>query len=803
MTGIQSNGRPVRAALGEGPRGSSIFSIPTTLVMALMLVLAAAPHGGAQQGGEISGAVHDQNGAPVPGARIELIGNDGSVGMAATDRSGGYRFQRVPSGQYTVRVSVPGFLPVERSVTLVAGRSAVMDIRLEVIALDNVVVTAARVRAELEAQRELTPGGVTIVEGEELFRRPVNGLADLLRYVPGVWAESSAGGDELYFSSRGSNLDAIDYDRNGVKLFQDGLPITAADGNNHNRVVDPLSVRYAMVARGANGMMLGASTLGGAMDFVSPTARNSAPISVFLNTGGYGPFNGRISAGLAGDVLDGLVTVEGRRWDGYRDQSSQERWGVYANAGWRASDRFDVRVFGTHVDNSQRIPDALTRAEVDENPRQASAVALGGNYGKDVVTSRMAARMNWAPRSDRSLMAGVSYETQSLFHPIVDRIMVDFDGPGPLPPVEVFSLLIDTDHRDLGGVVRYNHRVGAHDMVLGLNYGRGSSDGGHYLNDGGRPNGIRNHVDNRAEGIEAYWMDRWSLSEAWTLVLGAQYVGADRDVRSTSASTGDVDTSQRRYHALNPRVGIITSLAPGVQGYANVSRLYEAPTTFQMEDDVLGDGATLEPMSGRVVEAGVRSTADHSAGARWAWDVAAYYAGISNEILSVDDPEAPGTSLTTNVDRTVHAGIEAVGSVSIPVGDMHRVDPLVSLTVNHFRFVDDAVYGDNALPAAPTYSIRGELIYRRAGGVYVGPTFDMVGRRYADFSNTYPVDGHALLGVRAGWSSPRWELFGELRNALDTEYSSTLRVHDVAAPDARTLYPGTPRVVYFGARISN
>lgn len=98
----------------------------------------------------------------------------------------------------------------------------------------------------------------------------------MLRYVPGMFTQSSYGSDELFFSSRGSNLDATDYDKNGVKLLQDGLPVTTADGNNHNRVIDPLTARYVSVARGANALTYGASTLGGAIDFTSPTARNSA-----------------------------------------------------------------------------------------------------------------------------------------------------------------------------------------------------------------------------------------------------------------------------------------------------------------------------------------------------------------------------------------------------------------------------------------------------------------------------------------------------------------------------------------------
>ena len=80
---------------------------------------------------------------------------------------------------------------------------------------------------------------MTLVDGADLYERKVTNLADVLRYVPGVWAESVSGSDELFFSSRGSNLDATAYDKNGIKLLQDGLPVTAADGNNHNRVLDP------------------------------------------------------------------------------------------------------------------------------------------------------------------------------------------------------------------------------------------------------------------------------------------------------------------------------------------------------------------------------------------------------------------------------------------------------------------------------------------------------------------------------------------------------------------------------------
>ena len=88
-------------------------------------------------------------------------------------------------------------------------------------ALETIVITAARIRDGLEAQRALTPGAVTVVDGADLYRRAVTNLADVLRYVPGLWAESGSGSDELFVSSRGSNLDATSYDKNGIKLLQE------------------------------------------------------------------------------------------------------------------------------------------------------------------------------------------------------------------------------------------------------------------------------------------------------------------------------------------------------------------------------------------------------------------------------------------------------------------------------------------------------------------------------------------------------------------------------------------------------
>lgn len=659
--------------------------------------------------------------------------------------------------------------------------------------LPSVLVTgksAEQVKKDLAAEQAATPGAVTVVDGEDLRQRNVTSLADALRYVPGLFVATGSTGDSTFFSARGSNLDATNYDGNGIKLLVDGLPVTAADGNNHNRDVDPLSARYAVVARGANALTYGASTLGGAIDFITPTARDGAADEVLINGGSHGQRQARATLGTVAGGFDALVTVEGKYSDGYRDHQRQNRKGLYANAGVQLGDGAQTRFYLTAIDNEQQLPGALTRDEWQANPRQAQASALAGDYQYNVKTWRLANKTSWKLDADSSLTAGVSYEVQQLFHPIVYA-----------PPY--FSLLIDTEQRNAGAMLRYQRRAGDHDLLVGLNYGRMTVKGS---NDSYTP-GTWVHtpftkVDNSADSLELFAMDRWQFAPGWTAVYGAQVVNSSREIRNTSVPGGQLLNPKGDYDRINPRVGLIRQLTPDVQLFANLSRLYEAPTTFELQDDARGDGSALAAMKGSVAEIGTRGSLTEGRH-RWHWETALYYGRLKDEILSRDDPKAPGTSLSMNSTGTVHAGVEALVGASLALDDAgtHRIEPLVNATLNHFKFRNDSVYGDRDLPAAPKYAIKGELLYRHASGFFVGPTFDLVGRRWADFSNTYRVDSYTLWGLRAGVSGQRWEVYAEARNLADKAYVSQFSVQDKAAANAAILTPGEPRSVYVGARL--
>jgi iron complex outermembrane receptor protein len=402
-----------------------------------------------------------------------------------------------------------------------------------------------------------------------------------------------------------------------------------------------------------------------------------------------------------------------------------------------------------------------------------------------VNTQRFANRTTVDLGAGRKLVAGVSVEEQDLFHPIFWM-----DGGGNNK-----SFMKVENTKSKAGHLRYQQQQADHDFVIGLDLGSSKMTGGYYTYTTHANRNLSTAVDNSADDIKVFAADRWSFAPNWKLVYGAQAIHTKRSIKESGWFT----TLDETYSSVNPRMGLIHDLTPNSQVYSNISRAYEAPTLFQTKEYANGNatGRAVKATNGIVYEVGTRGQSS-SGGNRMYWDTAIYYAKLSDEISSIN----PTGSITEsfNADKTVHSGLEALVGGSISLGSGHQIAPMVSATFNRFNFVNHATYGNNKLPAAPTYAIRGELLYKHANGIFVGPTFDMIGARYADYASTYKVDSYKLWGLRAGYSEKAWEVYGELRNASNKSYVSYTGVNGSQASDAAILYPGAGRTFYAGAK---
>ena len=269
----------------------------------------------------------------------------------------------------------------------------------------------------LQNELALIPGGVSLIDAKDFEERQVSTIGEALRYVPGVWTSQTSRIDSI--SIRGSNLDHRTFDQNGVKVLVDGLSLTAADGNTQSQLIDPNSARRIEVYRGANAVQYGASTLGGAINFTSPTAYNT-PSSVQVRAGSYDYLNIRATAAHRfNEKFDALVTVDSEQDGGYRDHNDQENLRIYANAGWNINDAISTRLYFTNLDLDMELPGSLSAEQVEEDRRQANPNAIKGDYQRNIDAYRIANKTTITLGDNERIDFGVVYEDQELFHPIV------------------------------------------------------------------------------------------------------------------------------------------------------------------------------------------------------------------------------------------------------------------------------------------------------------------------------------------------------------------------------------------------
>jgi hypothetical protein len=115
-------------------------------IASLIIAVISVPNGNAQiVNGTLQGAVHDQQGAVVPGAPVSSRNTDtGAVRETKTDSNGDYSIPSVSAGPYQVTVAAPGFkTEVRGGIIVTVGASIRVDFALTVGAVqEQVTVTA-------------------------------------------------------------------------------------------------------------------------------------------------------------------------------------------------------------------------------------------------------------------------------------------------------------------------------------------------------------------------------------------------------------------------------------------------------------------------------------------------------------------------------------------------------------------------------------------------------------------------------------------------------------------------------------
>ena len=109
--------------------------------------------------------------------------------------------------------------------------------------------------------------------------------------------------------------------------------------------VDPTAYRYVEVYKGANALRYGANSLGGAINFVTPTGRDASPFEARVDAGSFGYLRSQVSTGGVNGPYDWYVSGSAQREDGYRQHSRNNVERLNANFGYQFSPDAETRFY--------------------------------------------------------------------------------------------------------------------------------------------------------------------------------------------------------------------------------------------------------------------------------------------------------------------------------------------------------------------------------------------------------------------------------------------------------------------------
>ena len=150
--------------------------------------------------------------------------------------------------------------------------------------------------SSLREQVAETIGAGEIIDAETYKRGRSTTLKDALDFAPGVFVQPRFGAEEARISIRGSGIQRTFHGR-GLKLLQDGIPINLADGSFDFQVIEPLASKAVEVFRGSNGLEYGATTLGGALNFISYTGYDAPLLDARFEFGSFNTYRAQLASG--------------------------------------------------------------------------------------------------------------------------------------------------------------------------------------------------------------------------------------------------------------------------------------------------------------------------------------------------------------------------------------------------------------------------------------------------------------------------------------------------------------------------
>lgn len=629
-----------------------------------------------------------------------------------------------------------------------------------------------------------TPASVDVVGSEALRNAQLQvNLSESLVRVPGVVALNRQNyAQDLQISIRGFGARST-FGVRGLRMFSDGIPATAPDGQGQVSHFDLSSADRVEVLRGPFSSLYGNSSGGVIALFTADGLPGlQAEAGAAFGSDGVRRQNLRF-AGEQG-AWNWNLSATNFETDGYRDHSAARRMGFNGKVKFKAT--ADTRI--TLVANAVDMPDVqdplgLTRAEYEQNPRQASPAALQFNTRKSVDQQQVGAilehRVNEVHAVKVTTWAGQRGTEQFQSIPVFVQT-----SPANVNTHPGGVIGLDRDYRGIDAQWVAKLRAGDHPVTLtaGVTADELKEHRQGFRNFVGTTLGVlgalRRNENNRVRSFDQYVQGTWD-SERLSLTAGVRHSVVKFESRDLFIATGNPDDSgSARYGATTPVLGAVYHLNESTNLYAAVGRGFETPTFNELSyrpDGSPGLNFALQPARSKQWELGVKTALRQN----WRLNAALFQARTEDEIVVASN--TGGRSTFRNAGETRRRGVETALAGEWATGwSTHAALTWLDAT---YETAFSSVPAGSRIPGIPRVTAYAEVAYKhRPWGLETALEARHVGRIAVNDANTDFAPATTVFNLRFSLAQKvdRWTFREFLRvdNLADRNYVGSVIVNE-------------------------
>ena len=633
----------------------------------------------------------------------------------------------------------------------------------EVETMEDYTVTATRVDRSLYE----VPAAVGVVDRTDITNGKQRlGLDETLVQLPGLFLQNRYNfAQSLKISIRGFGARA-NFGTRGVKLYQDGIPLTTVDGQGGIEDIDLNSVTRIEVLKGPASSLYGSSS-GGVVNFFTG---NDDPFEPYVegnySIGEYQTHIGNIKTGGQHDKLNYFLNISHLDTTGYRKHSRTRNTKFNSKFIYDIDSNSDFTVVMTAYDAPQaQDPGGINQASVDTDRRQARLLNVTKNSGEDIDQQKLGLTYRRDITPDQELIVRNYY---------VHR---DFQALLPLFSGDDW---VEFDRFQFGGGVQYNingELLGlGNRTTFGFDIDTQEDDRQRYANNSGVQGALALDQLEKGDSIGVYIRNETDLTDSLELSLGVRYDNVDLEVDDQFLSNGD-DSAELNFEEVSPMAGLLWKINPAINAYFNVSNVFETPTFTELTGVAPGGFTNVSAQKAWNYEVGFKGVVSP----RLNYQLAVFHIDVEDEIINTVN--IGGRTAFANADTTRN-GVET--SVSfIPVTGLNV---LMSYTYNDFTFDSFPVSqcgvancNGNELPGLPEHNFYTEWSYTHPSGFFSSIDFQYVSNFYVDNNNTAQNRAYGVSNLRLGYTGVvdgiEFTPYFGINNLFDEEYIGNVRIN--------------------------